>query len=609
MQTTQTAPKDHPEEYFSNRIKELQDKIKENLPDESSEAMQAFLASCVSWKSAKNSLEKVNNLLQNLQKEGADDATIQKAQDVVDACNQTVENTNILVTSTGRIALEEMDLSKIGATSLLECTVLVQSTPKGLADFCALDPDKNGSLVDEFLSNSDWMEQMIRYGGAAKGHYGTAISIHSQLLMEIADQPTKVRRKLALATALEHATPISVFQHADTFIDPISRFWHYVHAFENGELDKAFENFTVWELRLVVDSNAPNDQLQWGRDFLKAYRPDEVLSNDEKWKYVWAVRTDVGYRHPDHAFDSYQSLISAGGECGARAWFGRFIAKAFGMPTWGVRQPGHAAMSRWTPSGWIVCLGSSFGFSWWDENRYAGGNKSGTRRGPDFLEETQARSNTCEQLYYLKLNLLECLAESIGETVKEEVDPSKLWRSLALAQRRIFAKQENSQLDEKDAHADCIGSVCLEPGDGIHLDPQGRIIIQAADFIEPDKPNSKVLVMPSFLGGQQLHLEHDGSVTYQLPSTVTEGSYSLSCRVVNVHQKQVPLLLTVESSDGDDDMAVDLYSIGIEYTIGSWKFTKGVEIQLAPGCILKFSREDPCWGLSIKEFILESCEP
>jgi hypothetical protein len=33
--------------------------------------------------------------------------------------------------------------------------ILVQSTPKGLPDFCSLDPFRYGSLVDEFLSNSE----------------------------------------------------------------------------------------------------------------------------------------------------------------------------------------------------------------------------------------------------------------------------------------------------------------------------------------------------------------------------------------------------------------------------------------------------------------------
>ena len=81
-------------------------------------------------------------------------------------------------------------------------------------------------------------------------------------------------------------------------------------------------------MRYVLDSNARNEDLQWGRDYLKAYRPDEILTNSDHWRYVFAVRTDLGYRHPAHPWDSYPSLLSAGGRCGARAWFGRFICNA-----------------------------------------------------------------------------------------------------------------------------------------------------------------------------------------------------------------------------------------------------------------------------------------
>lgn len=46
----------------------------------------------------------------------------------------------------------------------------------------------------------------------------------------------------------------------------------------------------------------------------------------------------MNYHHPENDFSNYKELLSAGGQCGPRAWFGRFIAKAWGTPTWGCRQ-------------------------------------------------------------------------------------------------------------------------------------------------------------------------------------------------------------------------------------------------------------------------------
>lgn len=83
---------------------------------------------------------------------------------------------------------------------------------------------------------------------------------------------------------------------------------------------------------------------------------------------------------------NYQNIIRNGGVCGRRAFFGRFLLRAFGIPTWGVTQHKHAALSHWTPKGWVVNLGAGFEHSWWDKDE-------APRSGSDFLLETQARAH------------------------------------------------------------------------------------------------------------------------------------------------------------------------------------------------------------------------
>jgi hypothetical protein len=70
-----------------------------------------------------------------------------------------------------------------------------------------------------------------------------------------------------MAVALELATPIYEFD-TKIEVDPIKRYQHYADAYKNGELDPAFPHFSVWEMRHIINSNAKDEQLAWGRKML-----------------------------------------------------------------------------------------------------------------------------------------------------------------------------------------------------------------------------------------------------------------------------------------------------------------------------------------------------
>jgi len=77
----------------------------------------------------------------------------------------------------------------------------------------------------------------------------------------------------------------------------------------------------------------------------------------------------------------YSQIPVGGGVCGPRAFFSRFARKSFGLPTWGMTEQGHAAMSSWSPEqGWHIELGSAWQYGWW-----------GPQSGVDFFLEVQAR--------------------------------------------------------------------------------------------------------------------------------------------------------------------------------------------------------------------------
>jgi hypothetical protein len=679
--------------YFEHRIQTLQSNIVHAIPSkEKIDSANIFSSILQSYDAGKQTLESTKSLLSELEKKdnNIDPAIIDQVKNSIQDAQDTIDRLNEAGTNCGSAIVDDdnnglLDSLLHNERDILECACLIQATPNKLAEWCC--EVENRSLLDEFLCDLNCMKSFLSAGGPSNGNYGEALSIYSKIKEEIRIIYQKMEQdnnnndttlvtilptalsclqsRIALAVSLELATHIPIFKQSNIFVDPIKRFWYYVHAAQKkDELDKAFFTLTVWEIRKVINSNASNEDLTWGREYLRAYRPDEIWTSSQKWRYVMSVKTDVGYRHPDHEFNNYQELISAGGECGPRAFFGRFISKSWGIPTWGVRQPGHAAMSRWTDQssgGWTMVLGAAWQYSWWDDDRYSGEANGRTRTGVDFLEESQARTGSkSPDTYYKNVVLLECLAECFDETIEEEFSSEKFWRSLALAQRKMMArafsrqqeicKDKDDENDSKEKDDNFNDSLCIESrydstlaDDKLVADMEKThilqpcqnpclsrilksqyevvssvIVIPATSFINPSKPTKNVLVMNSFLGGTQLHLEQDGQVEYELPSSiVTAGTYALSVKVVNVHRNPKPLLVSIENPPSQCHNfrdSIDGYEMiylpqgqemEVQYTKGKWEQTNSIRIELSPGGRLKLSRKAPCWGLTIKEIILQ----
>jgi hypothetical protein len=361
---------------------------------------------------------------------------------------------------------------------------------------------------------------------------------------------------------------------------------------------------------MAINSDAPHKQLSWGREMLMNFAPHIATIYDEKWRYNYQVKSDVGYRAPHWTSSprTYQQVLSGGGREGPRAWYGRYINQAFGIPVWGVKQAANVALSRWTPKGWII----NFGLPG-DWSISTGDNRLGT----DFIEEVKARSAASEQEYYERVILLDCLADACKEKNKkiEEagfVHPNKVWRSLALMQRRIFAESATEESYQRTGPGVVVTKIekynqdYVENGEPLpfEVEKTGGVIIPAASFSDSNGVKH-VRAVQSFGGGTQLHLSNgEGCVTYEIPSNVTfqeDKEYMLAATVCSVHAKQQPLQLEIEGGG--------VYQIEIPYTLGKWEETKPIKIEVGGLSVMKFFRkkEADCFGLAIKSFTVTPC--
>ncbi|MSR55573.1 MAG: hypothetical protein EXS09_20165 [Gemmataceae bacterium] len=488
---------------------------------------------------------------------------------------------------------------------LVKCTVLANATSRGLAEFAQQGKEQE-ALVEKLLGDDALMKQMLIAGGAEAGKYGQAMQIYAAIQNASPKASTGLFQHLALGVSLEHAVPVKqsnpqTSTNEPAIVDPVKRYLHYEKAYLNGELDPAFKDFSAWEYRLVVNCDAPDDMLVWGREMLRNYRPDHIYNPNYGWRYSATVKTEVRYGSQDTKYDlpslhNYQNIIMNGGVCGRRAFFGRFIVRSFGIPTWGVTQHAHAALSHWTPKGWVVNLGAGFQSSWWDKNGVP-------RSGSDFLLETQARAVPQD---YLKVLRAQWVSRVLGEQAyndRKHVDGG-FWSSMAHYQAQAIATatkavdlgplgQELAEANESKGIEKVEQAKLSKADQKTVVGPDGTITIPA---VANRKPSGHFASMKSFSGGMQLHCTGGFKAEYAFEAPHA-GKYVLAVRVVTVQEGQKIRVLANDAKEPVD--------IAVPYTVGLWQQTRPVELTLVNGKnVFHLTLQDGSRGVTIKDFTL-----
>jgi hypothetical protein len=428
---------------------------------------------------------------------------------------------------------------------LAKFVVMMEVTPGGLAAY-ADQGNQQLMLIDQLLSDDELLVRMVKADGAAKGNYGRAMEILRDIYKASAKSTEGPLNRLALAVALEHASPIKQRNAvADTtapeFVDPVKRYLHFEKAFLDKELDPAFEDLSTWDYRMVVDGEEPDKILTWGREMLRNYRPDQVTKPDYRWRYVELVRSDIRYGSQDNQFDEpelqfFQNILKNGGICGRRAFIGRFILRAFGIPVTARPQPGHAALTHWTPDGWVVCLGGGWGI---------GNTKGRYGKDLDFLANTQARMAGDD---FMQVKRAQWIGDVMGEPrvfgFHSRTQP-EFWYGVSLYIQKGIIEASNAKTlaavgeDIGEANVtrekiELTKVTITEEDRKIHLDDKGAIIIPAAATSEPTKSTGEIIFMDSVLGGKQLHYSRNGGnpvfkYSFEAPAA---GSYELTAKLV-----------------------------------------------------------------------------
>jgi hypothetical protein len=524
-----------------------------------------------------------------------------------------------------------LDSDKLDA-KLAQATVLAEATPYWLAVY-AQQGSEQEQRVEKLLANTPLLIDMLVADGAVWGKYPQALEIYEAIQKAHPKSKEGIFQRLALAIALEHAVTIvedrPVAEKDEIrYVNPVARYASYEKAYLAKELDPGFETLCAWSLRMVVDDDEPDAIRAWGREMLRNYRPDLITLDDLALRYVKAVETEINYtsKYEKLGYDRddlqlYQNILAVGGICGRRAFFGRFILRSFGIPTTARSQPGHAALVRWTPKGWVVYLGGGWGSS----------NRTIFRRYPtdrDFLASTQVRQKPQD---FLRVKRALWISTSLGQEtqfgycdnirmrelgnyVKQsvaEVPMPEFWQSAAMVvQNEIIDRLGLNALDavgedigeaNESALREKIAATEIPASERkIIVDAKGVITIPAAATTVPTNNTDVIRFMPSNLGGTQLHYtRYGGSETMEYTFDAPKaGKYALTARLVTPAPRQ-HLFLVVNG-------AKEAAAIPLPYTIGLWGELEPVEIELKQGQnTLSFHRGHYYMrGITIKDFKL-----
>ncbi len=498
---------------------------------------------------------------------------------------------------------------------LAKFIVVHEATPKGLAKF-AQQSEAHHQLVDNLLADTDLMLQMLVADGAKDGNYGRAMQIYTDIQNVSEHAAEGALQRFAVGIALEHATPralrnIKVEKDAPKYVDPVNRYLHFEEAYFHQELDPGFDTHSAWAYRFVVDGEEPDKILTWGREMMRNFRPDHVTTNDQRWRYVAIVRSDVPYGSQNVRYDQdhlhfFQNILMNAGICGRRAFIGRFVLRSFGVPTIARPSRAHGALARWTPDGWVPMLGPAWGNGW---------TRLPYDRCENFEASTRARA-TGE--HYLQVKRAQWIGDVIGERREYGFASGRgqrtleLWNAISLYTQRALI--EAADLRALDAVGEDIAEasdtreaieitqvVLSEEERRIHRDFTGAIHIPAAATSSPTRSTRYIQFHDSVLGGQQLHHGRNASghafeYTFDAPAA---GQYELTARVVTPTWRQT---LRV-SANGADEIEIDL-----PFTVGMWEHTAPVTVELQAGeNLLTFNRKggDFVRGVAFRDFKLK----
>ena len=441
--------------------------------------------------------------------------------------------------------------------------LLARVGARAVGDFAKTDPS-NKEFLGWLLKNPVALESFLASDAPMGRRYAESLGVWKKIWQTDPDSRDGLYLKLAIATCLEHPVPGRSWGGMGP-IEPVERYQHFKAAHRKHELSPIFDTLTVWELRMVVDCQACDADMAWAREMLRTCRPDLL---ERPVRMVSEVQyTTANFGPEPHGF---AKVLEVGGKCGPRAWFGRMICQAFGIPSVRATQPGHAAVGMKRPwdNQWVTVYGRG-----WDKTKTRDGQK-----GTDFVAEANARSHADK---YSTATRLEWLAAALTSA-----EQSKAVKAVA---KDILAKIPKAKAAAPEMQAEAESDDSSEPAsaDAAKSGGKSSAVAEAPIEVPPGvlhfeaeacSSKSEASVHHCTAGGKQVIIPKRSKNSW-LDYTVKSpeaGTYQIQVHIATPNSKQV---IEVKSGTGTETLA----TIHLPNTKGLWQTTEPVEVKLNQG--------------------------
>lgn len=444
----------------------------------------------------------------------------------------------------------------------------------------------NAGFLAWLLKNTQVMEMFLESVGPTpiserdNNNYTVSVEVLDRWQKILSADPEAkegICLKLAMATAIAppHSIGAGTAKVLPGFLD---RYKYFKAAQKNSELFPSFNNLTVWEYTKIVSSGASHEDLSWGREMIKTWRPDMLIKEQ-----VFLSTSEVWRRNSPIEFDgTFKNVLAGGGKCGPRSSWTVFICQAWGIPAIGVGQPAHACaalksaypeVQPQTGSGWKVVQGRG-----WHVSRLEG------TTGSNFVAAVEERAHAGD---FSEIEHLRWLASTLA--AKEQADAvmavaGKIRESLPPPAAAAAPAPETDVNVEGVAKVVTEGTATAQarPEESFKAVP-GTIHIEAetfaSSFAEPAYPAEQkglVYVLDCFTGGKQVNFQKNMKTSWvdysiDVPGA---GTYGMVARVAVVNREQI-----LDVSCGTNKVA----TINIPNTFGLWTTTEPVDLKLDKG--------------------------